>query len=604
MVQVNFPTYGTITVSLSTVYDLAAFSPTKITDGLHAIVAGQSSPDDSLGGIFTWDGSSTATEDGVLVVAAPGLATGRWIKTVKSIVGPTGAIGPVGPTGPKGDPDETVRADLQAAINTKAPDVFSSANRVGVAPAYIQRLGEKAGEKISLIELAGKPSGNDYTSWFTNRLTDYPYKEIELQGGPIVLAGAGITGLHNVRLVGCGDTQTTLYCPSLTGDMITFTDSDSNNLERVAIGRAASATSGRGLVLAGSSSGWRVENIYGYGNKDGLIASIGRGPLTGDAQTGNHFVHVKAVDNAGKVLSLKWCHDFGIDGAEIGRVTGSMGYSDVGINLEQSHQGTISGLTKIWDNGVAINILNCQGVSIADEVRVEESRFQNIILDGSSKCAIKCRTHTPNKASGLSGVASAVLLKNGAYDNLLNISQIYSWSASEYLMKCGVEIESGSFDNRVSEGIFRNYTDSAVGGGGATDGTNSISDLIPMAASDSITRAVFALDAPANATRFMSPSGGQTSAGNTGIVFGSAGYITRFDVATSATPGSGETYTYRLLVNGALVGPTISITNGYYSASVGGIKIAIGALDVVQIQETASNNAAVCNHRGFVTFRN
>lgn len=91
MVQFNFPAYGTITVSLSTVNDLAAFPSTKIIEGLHAIVAGQSTPTDSLGGIFTWVSDSTEPADNVLVVAAPGLTTGRWHKTVKTNV--TGAFG-------------------------------------------------------------------------------------------------------------------------------------------------------------------------------------------------------------------------------------------------------------------------------------------------------------------------------------------------------------------------------------------------------------------------------------------------------------------------------------------------------------------------------
>lgn len=84
MVQVNFPSYGTITVSLPTVADLTSFPPRNLVEGLHAIVSGGTTVGDGLGGIFTWSGRSTLDADGVSTIALPSLATGRWIKTVKS----------------------------------------------------------------------------------------------------------------------------------------------------------------------------------------------------------------------------------------------------------------------------------------------------------------------------------------------------------------------------------------------------------------------------------------------------------------------------------------------------------------------------------------
>lgn len=115
MVQVNFPSYGTITVSLQTVADLTTFPPRNLVEGLHAIVAGQATVGDGQGGIFTWNGRSAIAADGVSVVAITSLTTGRWIKTVKSIVGPIGdrgPLGPVGPVGPMGPPDNILRNDL------------------------------------------------------------------------------------------------------------------------------------------------------------------------------------------------------------------------------------------------------------------------------------------------------------------------------------------------------------------------------------------------------------------------------------------------------------------------------------------------------------
>lgn len=127
MTSVTFPKYGTITVSLDTVAELSAFKAVKLFDGLHAIVRCQTVANDGLGGIFTFDASSTDTPNGTTMVAVTGVAVGRWIKTVRSVTGQPGQTGPVGPTG------DVTPAALTAAQSASASAIAADAARQAVA---------------------------------------------------------------------------------------------------------------------------------------------------------------------------------------------------------------------------------------------------------------------------------------------------------------------------------------------------------------------------------------------------------------------------------------------------------------------------------------
>ena len=125
MTSLTFPGYGTITVSLNTVADLRTFDPLKIVNGLYAIVRGQTVIGDGLGGIFTFDNTSTATDDGITTIATTGLTVGRWVKTVRSITGAQGVQGVQGVQGPIGDVTTAASAARDAA--TAARDAAMSA---------------------------------------------------------------------------------------------------------------------------------------------------------------------------------------------------------------------------------------------------------------------------------------------------------------------------------------------------------------------------------------------------------------------------------------------------------------------------------------------
>ncbi|MEG3124797.1 hypothetical protein [Sphingomonas sp. GB1N7] len=135
MTSINFPKYGTITVSLDLVADLRTFDPTRITNGLHAIVRGQTVSTDGLGGIFTFDSTSTATDDGINTVAVNGLTTGRWTKTVRSITGAPGQKGDKGEKGETGDISPALLTARNEAVASAGAAHTSELNASGSATA-------------------------------------------------------------------------------------------------------------------------------------------------------------------------------------------------------------------------------------------------------------------------------------------------------------------------------------------------------------------------------------------------------------------------------------------------------------------------------------
>jgi len=150
MTSVTFPKYGTITVSLDTVAELSTFKAIKLFDGLHAIVRCQTVANDGLGGIFTFDASSTDADNGTSVIAVTGLAVGRWIKTVRSIAGPQG------PTGASGVgvviPDANARFPSVATVK---------ANSIPAAVRYLDTVGYFApgdGGRASYKRVAANPN--------------------------------------------------------------------------------------------------------------------------------------------------------------------------------------------------------------------------------------------------------------------------------------------------------------------------------------------------------------------------------------------------------------------------------------------------------------
>jgi hypothetical protein len=150
--SINFPAYGTITTSFSTVADLRAIPATQIVSNLHAILDGRLDPEDGGGGIWTWISDSVAADDGVDVVAIDGLATGRFVRVVKAIAssltigeidtGPAGSEAEVSITGtapfqtlnltlPRGDVgDVTVEAEeaREAAEDARDAAITAAAN--------------------------------------------------------------------------------------------------------------------------------------------------------------------------------------------------------------------------------------------------------------------------------------------------------------------------------------------------------------------------------------------------------------------------------------------------------------------------------------------
>lgn len=129
--SINFPAYGTITVSLPLVANLRDYPASDLLDNLHAIIDGQTTVADGQGGLFKWDATNTTDDNGTTVLAVTGVTTGRWIKTVRT--GDTGATGPTGPTGATGPTGDVTPAATAAASAADASATAAAASATAAA---------------------------------------------------------------------------------------------------------------------------------------------------------------------------------------------------------------------------------------------------------------------------------------------------------------------------------------------------------------------------------------------------------------------------------------------------------------------------------------
>ena len=113
---------------VDTVADLAALGGASRSGG--AFVAGYHGAGDGGGGLFYWDGASTATDDGGLVIAPNGGGTGRWLRAQGGVVN-------VRWFGAHGDGVQSDTAALQAALNAGVAEVFVPAGRYKVGPLAV-----------------------------------------------------------------------------------------------------------------------------------------------------------------------------------------------------------------------------------------------------------------------------------------------------------------------------------------------------------------------------------------------------------------------------------------------------------------------------------
>lgn len=102
---------------------LRIHNPRKLRDGMAVIVSSQIVPGDRNGGIYVWDDSATAPDDGLTIIRpTTGISSGRWIQSVGR--GNSGAIGPKGDKGVKGDQGDglaTVMAPAGSSLVGYAP---------------------------------------------------------------------------------------------------------------------------------------------------------------------------------------------------------------------------------------------------------------------------------------------------------------------------------------------------------------------------------------------------------------------------------------------------------------------------------------------------
>lgn len=498
----------------------------------------------------------------------------------------------------QGTQDIDTVTGLSDALAAKAPNLFTSTEVVGGAPAYIETLGEKAGEVISLVELAGKPDGNDYTTWFGTKLVNYPFKRILLPKGQIILNGPVVDGTSSIVLEGHGPTQTTLFNPSATGHVLELEDCHHILFKNMGFQHnPAVATAGCGLYAGGVGGRIFVEHVYAANNPDGHLHFIG----TGDGFSGVSLYDVEGVDSSGPAVKMFNCHDWLIARTHVGRVGGGFGYAEAGFWIEESNQGAFWGGNQAWDNVNAVygkNSSGCQWGSDGD--RFEESQQENIVLDGCSYGACTPRTHTPSKGS--SGTYSAVHLKNGTTMIKVSVPEIYSWNSTDYKMKSGVEIDAGCNHNVISGVIVdpNHCTSTPFSGVGATNDANYFSDCFPRVAADYDCRECYASAVPEGYS-YITPQGTKSTLGTGGVMPGKTKILEEVLVAVG-TPPTG-TYTYQVYVNGTAVGLPFTIASGAGTTTSGYLGVSVDALALISVQVAVPGGSGVTDHRAAVILR-
>lgn len=90
--QINNPRFGRIFISTTTLNELRAVALNSIQEGYNALVSGGLQAGDGQGGIYTWNSTSTAPDDGARNIApASNPATGRWVQTTAGLKGDPGS---------------------------------------------------------------------------------------------------------------------------------------------------------------------------------------------------------------------------------------------------------------------------------------------------------------------------------------------------------------------------------------------------------------------------------------------------------------------------------------------------------------------------------
>lgn len=74
---VSVDNFNTYVQSCNTFDDLRAFVGTT---GQEVVARGRSAVNDSFGGLFYWDGSSTGTDDDLNIITPTGQTSGRWLR--------------------------------------------------------------------------------------------------------------------------------------------------------------------------------------------------------------------------------------------------------------------------------------------------------------------------------------------------------------------------------------------------------------------------------------------------------------------------------------------------------------------------------------------
>lgn len=178
-----------IQASVTTIALLRSYTVTpSIPNGAAVQVTGYYAPNDGGGGVYVWNSTSTATDNGGNVIQPTGVSTGRWILQY------SGALN-VRSFGAKGDS----QADDTSAIQTAINYVQTAGGGTIFIPAGTYKLTATISITANRVRLIGEQVGQSLSSGTTLKQTSSTTDIISISAPSQALTGVSV---QNLNLVG------------------------------------------------------------------------------------------------------------------------------------------------------------------------------------------------------------------------------------------------------------------------------------------------------------------------------------------------------------------------------------------------------------------
>lgn len=407
---------------------------------------------------------------------------------------------------------------------------------------------------------------------------------ITLPAGTFLINPIIFTGKNNVWIDGAG-IEATKIALSGAGTALTFSNCQWLRMTNLSVRvngtpQAVSGTVGVRLDTGSANAEFERVSFVGF-HQDGLqLVGTSGTPLSGNKVENCYF-----LGNGNRQLYSFNNNDFHISDNQFGRLAG-ITKAAFGAYLEESSAGNYEA-NYHWDNGVACAFSSSNYNTVASN-RFEESDTNGFIYNGGSQVVF-----TDNKVHTNSQLSTGA--HDGAYfasvDGLIVTDNLaFSFTATTH--RWAVNVDTGCTNVTVENNKLKNY----AAGFGPVRVVGSIA--IPPNVDQTFSFNSGGTVAAAS-TVFIGASEAQATETNASTLTTRKGTVARMYVGTAVAPGSGQTFTYTLRVNGVDTAMVVTVAD---TATAGAAwtatpAVLVGPDDAVTVKLVTSAGAAATAHR-------